>query len=96
MKIDIDLARGARAKEILENELYIEAFQTIKDEVLEAWQQSPSRDLEGREKLYLMLGMLNKVQSTLQTVMETGKIAQAQLAHNQTILDRAKEWAGLS
>lgn len=95
MDIDVNLARGARAKEILENELYIESFEIIKNEVMTAWQQSPSRDLEGREKLYLMLAMLNKVQSTLQTVLETGKIAQHELTHKQNLYEKAKEWAGL-
>jgi hypothetical protein len=92
MTIEQDISKGGRAREVLESEVYLEAFETIKQEIMTTWSQSPSRDSEGREKLFLMLGMLNKVQSTLQTVMETGKIAQINLNHQRTLIERAKEF----
>lgn len=95
MAIEHDITRGGKAREVLENEVYIESFDIIKTEILNTWQQSPSRDLEGREKLFLMLSMLNKVQATLQSVAETGKLAQAELNHKRTMMDRIKEFGGL-
>ena len=95
MDIDVNLARGARAKEILENEIYIETFDIVESELLAAWKSSPVRDVDGREKLFLMLGLLTKLKLALQSTMDTGKIAQHELLHKQTLADRAKEWAGL-
>jgi hypothetical protein len=94
MAIEHDITRGGKAREVLESEVYIDSFDIIKTELLNTWQQSPSRDIEGREKLYLMLAMLNKVQSTLQSVMETGMLAQSELNHKRTMLDRAREFGG--
>jgi hypothetical protein len=95
MTLETEIAEGYTAQEILASTVYLDAFEAIKQEIMQTWQSSPSRDSEGREKLFLMLGMLNKVQSTLQTTMETGKLAQVNLKHQQTLLDRAREFTGI-
>lgn len=95
MDIDVNLARGARAKEILENEIYIETFDTVESELLTAWKNSPVRDVEGREKLFLMLGLLTKLKLALQSTMDTGKMAQVNLKHQQSMVDKAREFIGL-
>lgn len=82
---------GNRAKECLENEAFQWAFDAVEQELKEAWKTSPARDAEGREKIYLMLHMLGKVQAALTTTLETGKLATEELRHKQTIADRAKE-----
>lgn len=92
MDIDVNLARGARAKEILENEIYIETFDIVESELLTAWKNSPVRDVEGREKLFLMLGLLTKLKLALQSTMDTGKIAQAELTHQRSLVERARDY----
>lgn len=79
--------RGEEARQLLEHPLLAEAFQTIRDEVTEQWQSSPARDVEGREKLWLTLRLLNRLEGQLQSVVETGKVARA------TLLQRAKQAA---
>jgi hypothetical protein len=95
MELEEKIERGFRAKEILESEVYIETFDLVKKELMSAWENSPARDTEGREKLYLMLGILNKLQSVLSTTMDTGKLAQADLKHSKSLFEKAKELAGL-
>jgi hypothetical protein len=95
MAIETDIAEGFTAKEILNSTVYLDAFEAIKQEILNIWSLSPSRDSEGREKLWMMLSMLNKVQATLQSTMESGQIAQVNLKHQQSMLDKAKEYIGL-
>lgn len=85
---------GDRAREVLENEAYIEAFASIEKELIESWKNSPARDPEGREKLWLMLAMLNKVQKALQSTMDSGKLARKDLEH-RSLLERARSLTGI-
>lgn len=75
-----EIARGDRARQLLQDETLQEAFSTIEREYTEKWLSSPARDAEGREKLYLMVKTLHRLKSELLTVMETGQIARATLA----------------
>jgi hypothetical protein len=95
MELESKVRRGVRAKEILESDIFLGAFADIKQEILEQWEQSPARDAEGREKLYLMLAMLAKVQAALTRVMDSGKLAQAELGHQRSQEERATEYLGL-
>jgi hypothetical protein len=85
---------GNRAREVLENEAFAAAFADIKQELTEQWAQSPARDQEGREKLYQLLKLADKLESTLRNSLETGKLAKAELQHQQTLAQRAKTWIG--
>lgn len=89
------LYHGNRAKEILENEVFQAVFTDIENEVIETWKQTPARDVEGRERLWTYLSLLKKVQTRLQTTLETGKLAQLELEHKQTVADRLKAGLGL-
>ena len=82
---------GSRAKEVIENEAYIQAFEQIEAEIIEQWKTAPLRDVEGRERLHQFLTMLNKVRATLQSTMETGKLAELELQHKRTLQERAKD-----
>ncbi len=87
---DEELAlRGELARQLLGNPLLAEAFQTIEDEVTEAWRASPARDVEGREKLWLQLKLLHKLRGQLELVVETGRAAEASLV--QRTLEATRE-----
>lgn len=90
MEIEQRLYNGDRAREVLENEQFIKAFEEIKAEIMQQWESSPARDAEGREKLWTMLALLKKVKSTMETSLTTGKLAKQELEHRQTMLERAK------
>lgn len=81
---------GNRANEILENEVFQQVFSDIELEVIESWTNSPVRDQEGREKLWQYLTLLRKVKARLTTTLETGKLAQMDLQHQQSLYDKAK------
>lgn len=85
---------GNRAREVLENEVFQQVFDDIELEVIESWKNSPVRDQEGREKIWQYLTLLKKVKSHLTTTLETGKLAQLDLQHKQSLYDKAK--AGIS
>lgn len=81
-----------RAKEVLENDAYTAAFESIRQEILNQWNTSPARDVDGRESLWLMNSLLTKLQLTLESTMQGGKVAAADLRHKQTLIQRAKEF----
>jgi hypothetical protein len=81
---------GNRARECLENEQFNWAFESIEQELTNAWRTSPARDEEGREKIYLMLQLLTKLKTTITQSLETGKLADLDLQHKKTLMDRAK------
>lgn len=80
MSAEDDMIRAERARLLLAEPLLIEAFETISQELTQAWQNSPARDVDGRETLWLSLKLLTQVQQHLISVMESGKMAQVELA----------------
>ena len=74
-----EIQRGQQAKRILEDPIYIEALQKVSQELDQEWINSPIRDTEGREKIYMMKKLLNVLHVQLKSVMETGKLATKQV-----------------
>ena len=84
-----------QARLVLENEAFQQAFEDIKQELTEQWKTSPARDQDGREKLWLMLKLLDKVHLCLQSSLDSGKLAAKELEYQQTVAQKAKGWFGL-
>jgi len=79
MDLEKEQQRGHRAKQIVEDEIFVEAIQKVSAELDQEWINSPVRDTEGRERIYMMKKMLNVLLVQLQSVMETGKLASKQI-----------------
>jgi|TARA_R110000751_G_scaffold63438_1_gene130881 hypothetical protein len=79
MELEKEQQRGHRAKAILEDEIFVEAIQKVSGELDAEWMNSPVRDTEGREKIYMMKKMLNVLLVQLRSVMDTGKLATKQI-----------------
>jgi hypothetical protein len=86
---------GNRAKEVLENEQFQAAFAAIEKEIIDKWTNSPARDAEGRESLWNYLMLLRKVKAHLTETLDTGKLAEMDLRHKQSLADRMKNGLGL-
>jgi hypothetical protein len=96
MEIEQRIYQGDRAREVLENEAFGAAFADIKQEITEQWKQSPARDHEGREKLWQLLKLADKLEATLRSALETGQLAKLDLQHQRTLAERAKAALGLT
>lgn len=94
MTLEERIYNADRAREVLENEAYLAAFADTKQELTTAWENSPARDQEGREKLWLMLSLLKKLEKHLQTSLDTGKLARLDLDHKRTLAEHAKALIG--
>jgi len=75
-----DIARGRRAEQLLNDEMLKGAFATLKAEYQKAWENSPARDADGRERLWQAFQIVGMIETHLKNVMDNGKIAQHELA----------------
>lgn len=87
-KTEHEIRRGEHAATLLNDELLQEVFATMKQEYMTKWLDSPERDVEGRERLRMMVKLLDKLRGDLAMVLETGKFAKLSLA--QEIGERLK------
>tara|TARA_B110000263_G_C15292080_1_gene503857 strand:+ start:1595 stop:1840 length:246 start_codon:yes stop_codon:yes gene_type:complete len=79
METEKEIQRGQQAKRILEDPIYVEAIQKVSQELDQEWINSPIRDTEGRERIYMMKKMLNVLLVQIKSVLETGKLASKQI-----------------
>lgn len=97
MTLEERLYNGDRAKEVLENEQFIAAFESIEQEIIDQWKTAPARDAEGREKLWTYLHLLQKVRTCMTNTLETGKLAKLELEHQRSLRQRVRDgWASLT
>tara|TARA_R110002124_G_C8747601_1_gene497975 strand:+ start:90 stop:326 length:237 start_codon:yes stop_codon:yes gene_type:complete len=75
MDLEKEQQRGQRAKAILEDEIFVEALQKIRQDLELQWLNSDIKDSEQREHIFLMRRMTEVVVMQLQSVLETGKLA---------------------
>lgn len=78
-KLIKETERGHRAKRILEDDLWLEAWATIETKLMSGWRNSPARDVEGREALWMALQLAEQVRTLLESHMRTGQMAEMQL-----------------
>lgn len=87
-----EAARGMRANELMSDELLVEAFTTLENRLTQEWANSPVRDSEGRERIWVMQKLLKNVEDHLREIATTGKMAALQLDQERTILQKMKEF----
>ena len=67
--------REARAKNLLQNELFNEAFEVLRKELLGQWEQSGSQNTDQRESIWLAIRLLEKIKGHITSIVETGHMA---------------------
>lgn len=72
--------RGAEAKHLLEHGLLQEAFAKVESSIMAEWRASPGNDAPNRERLWLMLKLLEKLKGHIAQVAQTGDLAATALA----------------
>lgn len=78
-KLHRDASKALRAKQLLENEILVEAFKGLEEAYIAAWRASPIADQTGREKLFLAINVVGKVRDHLTSIVNNGKVAAAEL-----------------
>lgn len=75
--------RGARARQIIDSPLWDEAWTTLELRLMEAWKSSQSGMAERRELIYMQLRAAAEVRGHIETVLETGQLAEMQLDEHE-------------
>jgi hypothetical protein len=80
MTLEQESRRGEQAKRLLEDPMLQEAFATVGSALRDAWSATADGATDERERLWLMLKLLGRVHAYLTQVLETGRLADRQLA----------------
>ena len=69
--------RLSHAKNLLNDELFVEAFDVTRQELLNRWEHSNQDDVQARESIWLALQILSKLRIHIESVMTTDELAKA-------------------
>jgi len=69
-----DLQREEKAQNLLNNELFQEAFEVLRKDLMDRWSASGSTELEARESIWLAMRLLDKLYGHVQSIVETGRM----------------------
>jgi len=67
-----DEYREEKAKNLLSNELFNEAFEVLRKDLMIRWEASGSTELEARESIWLAMRLLDKLYGHITSIVETG------------------------
>ena len=64
--------REAEATLLLNNDLFVESFTVLKEDLMSRWTQSGSDELEARESIWLAMRLLDRIEGHITSIVETG------------------------
>ena len=64
--------RERRAKSLIDDPLLKEAFDVLKEDLMNRWSSSGSTDLEARESIWLAMRLLDRIHGHITSIIETG------------------------
>ena len=70
----IDLQREEQAKRLLSDPLFNEAFEMLKEDLMNRWEVSGSTEFEARESIWLAMKLLDKLYNHISSIVETGRM----------------------
>jgi len=87
MSLSQDIEHGRLAREVLDNPVYQDAWQQIRTEIVEKWQEE--RDEKQREWLWSMAQACRRLETVFREAMNTGKLAEADLRRRESLAEKA-------
>jgi hypothetical protein len=74
-----EVKQGRDAEYLLENPVFQQTFDYLKDAYFKAWEQTSVEDSQSRENVWMMYKTLDTVLGHIKTYSDTGKLAKKQL-----------------
>ena len=68
----VDEQTEAQARSLLNNPVFNEAFDVLKKDLMNRWENSDSGELEARESIWLAMRLLDRVYGHIKSIVETG------------------------
>lgn len=79
-KLEDEVRAGQDATYLIEHPIYTGTINKLRSDIEREWRHSPARDADGRERLWVMLKLLERVDQHIKSIAQTGKLAAGQLA----------------
>lgn len=93
MTIEKDIQRGLRAKQILEDDLMVEATAHIESELWRVFKEAKPNDAESLMHIRQMQYMHQKYQDFFRAAISNGKVAQINLeSKKRSLRERVAGW----
>ena len=73
-----EIKLGAQAQQILDNPVYKDAIERVRENIVSSMTNSPIGDEKTHNRLVIALKLLNQINKQLTDVMQTGKLASIQ------------------
>jgi len=73
-----EVVRGGEAKRVLENPMYQEAVENVREGIYSLMQRSAMGDEKTHNRLVIALQLVSQIEGHLKMVMQTGKMAEMQ------------------
>ena len=74
-----EVKQGRDAEYLLDNPVFQQTFDYLKDAYFKAWEQTSVEDSKSRENVWMMYKTLDAVPGHIKTYADTGKLAKKQL-----------------
>ncbi len=74
-----EIFRASKAEAVLNNPLVTEVLDLLEKDIITAWEATPMRDTEAREKAWMYYLTVRKFRNIFTTYIETGRMASMQL-----------------
>lgn len=78
-ELELTVARGRRAQQILDDDIVVEAFAKIEADALHEWRGTKPDERDKREHAWRTLRVLDEFKTKLRVVMSAGEMAAAQI-----------------
>jgi hypothetical protein len=83
-----EVERGERARAVLENPLFVEAFEAVEQDLMTQWKTNAALNQDGRERVFLMVTLLGQLKQNLTQHLTTGKMARIQIQEHVSLKNR--------
>ena len=66
--------RQDHARRLLNDDLFVESIQGLKDQLLHEWQVTSQHDIDSREQIWLEIKLVDRLVGHLTSIFEEGQI----------------------
>lgn len=72
-----DVYRAARAKALMDDEIFNDAIKQVREGLMETW--TVCKEADQRDRIWISVNLLEQIKSALINMVSNGKVAQAEL-----------------
>ena len=73
--------RETHAKRLLEDQLFVESFEVLKQQLVSEWMHTDPLEIDKREAIHLSIKLVDRLYAHIESVLETGQISRSLTKH---------------